>query len=335
MNRILPIITIFVFSAIFISCEKAPRYAIGESDMEDLLVDIYKAEAYIEAHYLEFADDTSKMLLKQSVFMKHGVTPEKFDTSMKWYSKNIPVYMDVYDNVQKRLEKERNELDISTGNIVATHRKTGTGKTYKNFGDSADLWMSARQFIITENIENGILPFELKTNQESQKGDKYSLKMLVVNNKTEIKALVALLYNDDSYTFIERRMSSNGWLDVAVQGDSLKSIKNVFGYIKYGAVPHGEIVYVDSILLLRTHLDRNTYNIINTQKVLDRHKIEKTDKTATDKTSAESKKPESGNMVRPQSEGASPSSRAMLRRRLSEDNNKSENEIHDVRGQTK
>ena len=65
MKRILPIILIYVFSAMLISCEKAPRYAIGESDMEDLLVDIYKAEAYIESHYTDFADDSSKMLFKQ------------------------------------------------------------------------------------------------------------------------------------------------------------------------------------------------------------------------------------------------------------------------------
>ena len=95
MKRILPIILIYVFSAMLISCEKAPRYAIGESDMEDLLVDIYKAEAYIESHYTDFADDSSKMLFKQSVFMKHGVTVEKFDTSMAWYAKNLTVYMDM------------------------------------------------------------------------------------------------------------------------------------------------------------------------------------------------------------------------------------------------
>lgn len=334
MNRILPIITLFVLSTMFISCEKAPRYAIGESDMEDLLVDVYKAEAYIEAHYLEFADDSSKMLLKQSVFMKHGVTPEKFDTSMKWYSMNIPVYMDVYDNVQKRLEKERNELDITTGNVIASHRKTGTGKTYKNFGDSADLWESARQLIITENIKNSILPFELKTNQESQKGDKYCLKMLVVNNNTEIKALVALLYSDDSYTFIERRTASNGWFDVTVQGDSMKNIKNVFGYIKYGDVPHGEMVYVDSILLLRTHLDRNTYNGINTQKVLDRRNSQDVVKSAKE-TTPKSDKSAPKAIVRPQLEGITPVQRPMLRNRLDGEKIQKTNATHKVKEKNK
>lgn len=331
MKRILPIILIYLFSAMMISCEKAPRYAIGESDMEDLLVDIYKAEAYIESHYTDFADDSSKMLFKQSVLMKHGVTAEKFDTSMAWYSKNLTVYMDVYENVQKRLEKERGDLAVSTGSVVE-YKNTGRGgKTYKNFGDSADLWVSARQLLLSDNLENSILPFELTANQESQKGDKYTLKMLLANNRTEIKALVALQYSDDSYTFIERKSASDGWMDVTVQGDSLKTIKNVFGYIKCGRIKQGDIVYVDSILLLRTHLDRSSYPQIAVQKELDRRKTIDEEKK-DDEASAETNLPAAETQLQQSPITRTP--RPMLRR-LNEANNRIEKEVHDVKVQSK
>ena len=332
MKRILPIILIYVFSAMLISCEKAPRYAIGESDMEDLLVDIYKAEAYIESHYTDFADDSSKMLFKQSVFMKHGVTAEKFDTSLAWYAKNLTVYMDVYENVQKRLEKERENLAVSTGSVVENNAMGRAGKMYKNFGDSADLWTSARQLLLAENMEYSILPFELTTNQESQKGDKYSLKMRLTHNKTEIKALVALQYGDDSYTFVERNSASDGWLDVTVQGDSLKTIKNVFGYIKCGRIKQGDIVYVDSILLLRTHLDRSSYSRIAMQKVLDRRKVTDEEKMNDNSASAEEK--QSTSETQPQQPLSGRTQRPMMRRR-NDANSQEQTTVHDVKIQSK
>jgi hypothetical protein len=249
-------------------CDKAPGHVIGEGDMVDLLVDIYKAEAYIEINRAEYPDDSSCMVLKQSVFMKHNVTSEKFDTSMVWYTRNLALYSEVCDKVIKELEDERRKLDLASGKVVSKrHRKAG-GRSYKDFGDTADIWTSTRQMVLTANYGSNILPFYISSNQESQKGDKYTLLMKVINNRSDIRAFVGIEYNDGVHTFIERR-ASNGWFEVPVQGDSLKNIKGVFGYIKYNVLEANAVSYVDSIMLLRTHIDNKTYSNIATQKVLD------------------------------------------------------------------
>lgn len=266
-SQIIFVLTVFTALA---SCEKAPNYVIGESDMEDLLVDIYKAEAYIDSHSADFQNDSSKMMLKQSVFMKHGVTAAEFDTSMVWYSKNIDVFLDVHDKVRQRYEEEERQLNLAMGKVTAVGHRRTRGISYKNFGDTADLWESARQLIVSRNISNSVLPFEIKSNQESQKGDKYCLRMKLTNNKSSVQAFVGIIYNDETYTCIERRSRVDGWLNVEVQGDSLKNIRKVFGYLKANEVADNVILYVDSIMVLRTHLDRNTYNIISSQKQLDR-----------------------------------------------------------------
>ena len=125
-----------------------------------------------------------------------------------------------------------------------------------------------------------MLPFVYLANSESQKGDKYTLRYKAVNNRAGVKVFVGVEYGDGAVTFVERPATAYGWNEVAVQADSLRKIKNVFGYIKFGVSSKQTICYVDSIMLLRTHLDRNSYGLINMQKTLDRNKQLEADKAS-------------------------------------------------------
>ena len=280
MSRI--ILTLIIVAALS-SCDKAPRHVIGEHDMVGLLVDIHEAESLIDMYPQTYGSDSMRKVLKQSVFMKHGVTAEKFDTSLVWYSRNMAVYAEVYEKVVNNLEQKRNDLEVKSGNVVASRERRG-GVKYKDFGDTADIWKAKRELVLTSSMGKAMLPFVYLANSESAKGDKYTLRFKTVNNKAGLKAFVGIEYGDGAMTFIERPATSTGWNEVSVQSDSLKKIKNVFGYIKFNLRSKQTICYVDSVMLLRTHLDRNTYGLINMQKTLDRNKqveADKNDKTAT------------------------------------------------------
>ena len=278
MYRFIQRIALGVLVALMVSCDKAPRHVIGEHDMVDLLVDIHQAESLINLakaaeqsgafspeHY---GSDSAKMLLKQSVFMKHHVTAEKFDTSMVWYSKNMAVYTEVYDKVIKRLEDERKDLDVKAGKVVATSRRHKAGRSYKDFGDTADLWTAGRQLVLTSNLGHSVMPFDFRANQETSLGDKYLLQLKSLNGMSGVNAF------DGSTTFVERVAFKEGWNEFALQTDSLKKVKRVFGYIKFNVRSQHTVSYVDSIMLLRVHLDRSSYDIINVQKVLDRNETD-------------------------------------------------------------
>ncbi len=260
------------------SCDKAPRHVIGERDMVDLLVDIHEAESLIDMYPQTYGRDSMRKVLKQSVFMKHGVTAEKYDTSMVWYSRNMAVYAEVYEKVAKKLEEQRNELEVKSGSVVASHNRK-QGVKYKDFGDTADVWKAKRELVLSSGLGKSMLPFVYLANSESQKGDKYTLRYKAVNNRAGVKVFVGVEYGDGAVTFVERPATAYGWNEVAVQADSLRKIKNVFGYIKFGVSSKQTICYVDSIMLLRTHLDRNSYGLINMQKTLDRNKQLEEDKT--------------------------------------------------------
>ena len=53
---------------------------------------MYKAEAVMEQEEKTFYNDSTKKRLRQSVFMKHNVTQELYDTSLIWYAHNLDVY---------------------------------------------------------------------------------------------------------------------------------------------------------------------------------------------------------------------------------------------------
>ncbi|MGN0214307.1 MAG: DUF4296 domain-containing protein [Muribaculaceae bacterium] len=278
MQRLVSQIIVLCIVAALSSCDKAPRHVIGESDMVDLLVDIHEAEALIDMEPKLYGNDSVRKSLKQSVFMKHGVTAEKFDTSMVWYSRNMAVYTEVYERVLRNLEKKRDDLDRKAGKVDASIHRHNTGVKYKDFGDTADVWKLGRQLVITSGLGKNMLPFTCMSNQETQSGDKYKLMIKLLNNRASVKSLVGVEYVDGSVTFIERPSTSEGWNEFTVQSDSLKKIKNVFGYIKFDVRSKQTVCYIDSIMLLRTHLDRNTYGMINMQKTLDRNKPTQPDK---------------------------------------------------------
>ena len=79
---------------------------LSEDDMIDLLTDIHKSEAIIEMSPQNYRGDSIKAVVRQSVFAKHNVTQEEFDSSIVWYGHNVGTYIKIYDGVIARLDDE-------------------------------------------------------------------------------------------------------------------------------------------------------------------------------------------------------------------------------------
>ena len=79
------------------SCSKIPSYVLQPDDMASLMADIHVGESVIDLNRSQYPNDSTKMMMKQSVLARHGVTQHDLDTSMEWYSHNLSYYMDVYD----------------------------------------------------------------------------------------------------------------------------------------------------------------------------------------------------------------------------------------------
>lgn len=286
MRHLLAVVCTLVLLCLAVACDKAPSGVIPESKMEDLIVDLEMADAYIEMHWDQFPDDSSRLVLKQSVFMKHEVTPELYDTSLVWYARNMDVYVKVYDNVIGRLKSMREQDGDGAGGpgmmaaeMEQQQSQSQVRRSYAAQGDSADIWEGARRWILAGSLQNGFITFDFDPDKEYAQGDRYELQFKLKPLRSNFMTFVAVDYSDGSTSVINQYSCNDGWNAVALQSDSTRTVKRVYGYIKY-RITRGDIAYVDSLLMLRTHRGPS-YGTIAGQRLIERNKRAEEKQAAT------------------------------------------------------
>ncbi len=262
------------------ACDKAPDGIIKESKMEDLLVDLYKAEAYIENHPEEFNTDSSKLVLKQAVYNKYHITQADYDTSLVWYAHNIETYDKVYHEVINRLTDEQKKYQKSlksggsdqNGSSTAGVKGINFGhQVYDSHGDTANVWKGDNMYVLLPGMTGSYIKFDLSPDGEYKSGDRYRLdmKLLAFNNNFTI--FLAADYTDGSTSFISRTSTASGWFTMDLQTDTGRTVDRVYGYLRCDMRAQGA-AFVDSIQLLRTHFNQADFGYITVQRFMSPNK---------------------------------------------------------------
>jgi len=271
-----------------VSCDKAPRGVIGESKMTDLVIDLELAEAYIDNHPMDFADDSSKLVLKQSIFKKHGITAADYDTSLVWYAHNMESYTKVYEQVIRRLESRRDKLQAQTGDMSKgpqgiagssdmappqrhpVSKNSPIGKRITNAtGDTIDMWQGSRSYVLNQGMKSGFISFDFPPDAQYKAGDRYQLVYKLSRCANEFKVSVNIDYSDGYTAQVTRPTNSDGWITVDIQSDTARRVKRIYGYVSYN-LNSGHIACVDSLTLLRTHMNSKNYAFIKSQRLFER-----------------------------------------------------------------
>lgn len=272
MQRLVYILLATLAAALLWSCNKAPRGVINEDDMEDLMVDLYKAEAYVKLRPDEFRDDSMLMLLKQSIFKEHGVTQELYDTSLVWYAHNMDIYNKVYDNVLDRLKKEQDDIDLLDTDQKPSTVAKSTKKQTDQFADSANLWELPRDWQLWGSWSDGFVCFSIEPDQNYKAGDRYTLSChTAMTSGTTMALMIAADYNDGSTTVQTLPKLGNGVQTIALQTDTARTVRRVYGYFHYD-VPPKETAIINDINLTRTHYDAREFGTIMRQSTYSRAK---------------------------------------------------------------
>lgn len=288
-----------LFILVLVGCSKTPEHVINENDMASLMADMYKAEAMVEEESGKSYNDSMKLVIRQSVFMKHNVTQAQFDTSLIWYAHHLDVYDKVYDDVVKQLSGELQELskgDFTTISSGVNSDIKPSVPRYRTVGDTADIWGKSRTWMLLPGFAQNIITFDRKPDKESMKGDKYELAFKLENPRQSMKVFIGVDYKDGSTSYIYRNTNNNGWKHYRLQSDSTREVTRIYGYLSYKSKPT-HTVFVDSVELLRTHLDRNTYvgTMAQQKWIGTKEKKEDNDKFKKLKSSVKSKKIELNN----------------------------------------
>ena len=270
-----------------VSCDRTPGGVIGVNKMADLIVDLQLAEAYIESHTADFEDDSSKLVIKQSIFKKHGITQQDYDSSLVWYAHNMEDYNKAFDKAALKLKERYDKLGKSTAGETEevfadrpTHDVKPRGGALRNYSrlpgaysdaDSVDLWQGQRNYTLAQGMRHGFITFDMPPDVNKQPGDRYQLAYKLLRGGNQFKVSLNVDYTDGGTSQISRSTNSDGWVVIDVQSDSTRNVRRIYGYVSYD-IKRGHTAYVDSLTLMRTHLSQSNYGFFNAQRKLERRK---------------------------------------------------------------
>jgi hypothetical protein len=277
---------------VLLACDRTPGGVMSVNEMADLIVDLQLADAYIESHPDEFMSDSSKLVIKESVFKRHHITDQDYDSSLVWYAHNPEDYTKAHDKAigklqsrQEKLAKGKNKINDNEMPGEMMGGPTPGGPTHDAIprggrihhkqlstdinSDSADLWQGRRDYILTQGARRGFITFDLPPDANKRPGDRYQLSYKLARGGNEFKVCLSVDYTDGGTTQLTRGTNSDGWVSVDLQSDTARRVRRVYGYVSYDIKP-GHVAHVDSLTLMRTHLNPANYGIINAQRKLER-----------------------------------------------------------------
>lgn len=258
--RKLPIVLILCL-ALF-ACKKTPDSVIGEGEMAELLADIHEADAVVELDFENYPNDSVKKVLKQSIFIKHHVSQEQFDSSLMWYGQNLDIYKDVYGEVIPILESRQKSVQQEA-------RKAG--ERLLAAGDSADVWQLPHNLLFDRRLTDGMvqLAFSMQSDGESKSGDRYKWNLRLPDAKNPVDLFLGVDYADGTSEYQTKSISPEMQGEIVLQADSTRAVERVYGYLHYRMQVENTI-FISGISLIRMRLNAENYTMHPYQRRLSR-----------------------------------------------------------------
>ncbi len=234
-----------LFLAILIACEQIPSHIIHPDAMVDLLVDIHKSES-ISENINKYGTAEGKEQLRKSIFDKHHVSQEQFDTSLVWYSDHMKKYSQVYDEVTARLKAESDEVKT-----LLVEKKTAP---LSRPGDSINVWNKETFFLFEPHIHRHILTFDILADDNYREDDIFQLSInfnkVPQNTLDNARATLIIKHRNDSITAVTSEIDKSGKFMLEAQAQNLR-VARILGYIEVPSHPLWQATYMSDISLLR------------------------------------------------------------------------------------
>lgn len=111
MDKLFKYLFLLFLTMIAFSCQNRPSEVLSRKKMENVMYDMYIAEAIIDNDYQKFAESQNKEALIEQVLEKHKISEARWDTSLSWYSDNIDLYLRINDSVKSRLQRNQSAVE--------------------------------------------------------------------------------------------------------------------------------------------------------------------------------------------------------------------------------
>ena len=245
MRQYALILCLLVVLTVVSSCGKTPSYVIPVDRMAAVMADINIGNAIVESERSSYPNDSTRLVLMQSIYARHGVTSEQVDTSLVWYGHNIESYMKVCEKAEEILTARIEKAEMAGGKSADSPRPISLD------GDSVNLWPGFATRRVTVADASDFMPFSLFTDKNWERGDRYTLSSKGINTRGKVRMFIAADYNDGTTEYISSTNDAEERQRLVLVLDSAKVATRVYGSLFYKA-SDGEVAYLDSISLVRT-----------------------------------------------------------------------------------
>jgi head-tail adaptor/ubiquitin len=209
------------------SCSvKRPHDILSQGKMEDILYDYHLARSVSDN--LPYDQSYKEKYYIQGVLDKYGISTAVFDSSMAWYSRHTDEMADIYDNVQKRLKE--NLDDVNKLISANEHNSTSTAS-----GDSLNLWTSAKTVRLSGDDINNRMTFKLSPDTTFHPRDAFEWTVNYIASGNDMAHIpfmsLSVRYDNDSIITQTIRVQGSGMRVLRVQNVMSVSIREVSGFI--------------------------------------------------------------------------------------------------------
>ncbi|MDE7406956.1 MAG: DUF4296 domain-containing protein [Muribaculaceae bacterium] len=239
---------LLVFALVLMAaCSSVPDGVLGKEKMAQLLADIHTAESVVDMNRVDYRGDSMRMVVKQSVYARHGVDQSTVDTSFMWYGRHLDEYIAVYERVDEILHERMDAIDAELADV-----------NISVIGDSADAWGDTRWRIIDARYPSHYMAFSLDADETWDRGDNYKWSMKLFNGRKPLRWAIVAEYDDGDSEMTTATADGDGWQNLTFNLDSTRTASRVYGWATVD-VQGDDRVFVDSISLVRTRLDKSKY----------------------------------------------------------------------------
>lgn len=237
---------------ILTSCEvKRPKEVLDDATMEAVLHDYHIAK--VMADELTGNETYRRVLYRDGVFCKHGITEAQFDSSMVWFARHPEIIAKLYEKVNKRLKSERDAVN----HLIAI--RDNQPKSLPS-GDSVEVWRGITPLWLTGRPLANRLLLELTTDTTFHLRDSLTWRVHAVYRGKETgdslsRAVMALSlrFKNDSVVSVWQPMTDTCVHALALAADSAWEIKSVHGSIYMPSQVRQRVLRVDTASLMRYH----------------------------------------------------------------------------------
>ncbi len=220
------------------ACHRVPDGILSQEEMASLMADTYMGEGVVDMNGAQFASDSARLYLRESIYKAHGLSRADVERSFDYYGNHIEDYIKVLERSEEILRERQQLLTQASARQMSIS------------GDSVDIWPVASHYTVNQRIPSRYITFEATPDTTWHNGDSYELRYKLVNGQRTVDSHVFVDYAEGVTRRYDVTGRSQGYAQVKFEIDSTLTPLRLYGYIDLDPQPN-EHFQVDSISLIR------------------------------------------------------------------------------------